>query len=138
VEQISWKMSNYQLTTVIPCHLQRYLKLTIKCILKNRDSVLDLYSIWCLRCYYPHIHRSCYYFSRSKTKIRRSLEICILYKLIFLFIDDDSKGIVHMSMNYSLKTLKQFIKLDHILLAPLTFSTYASVTFMFAVYTVVS
>ncbi len=78
-------------------------------------------------------------FLDQKRKLKGHLRSLVyINKFLFLFLGDDFKGVLHTSVNYSLKTLKQLIKLDHILLAPLTFSTYASVTFIFAVYTVVS
>ncbi|CAF4093188.1 unnamed protein product [Adineta steineri] len=54
--------------------------------------------------------------------------ICISIVFVIIFLDqkrklkgDNSKGVIHQSIDYSLLTLKQFKKLDHWLLIPIVF-----------------
>ncbi|CAF1467092.1 unnamed protein product [Adineta steineri] len=48
---------------------------------------------------------------------------------------DNSKGVIHQSIDYSLLTLKQFKKLDHWLLIPIVFWINSWEAFIFGIYT---
>ncbi|CAF1364504.1 unnamed protein product [Adineta steineri] len=66
--------------------------------------------------------------------------ISIVFVIIFLdqkrkVKDDDSKGLIRQSIHYSLSTMKQFKKLDHLLLAPVVFWINSWEAFIFGIYT---
>ncbi|CAF1115018.1 unnamed protein product [Adineta steineri] len=68
--------------------------------------------------------------------------ICISIVFVIIFLDqkrklkgDDSKGVIHQSIDYSLLTLKQFKKLDHWLLIPIVFWINSWEAFIFGIYT---
>ncbi|CAF1509809.1 unnamed protein product [Adineta steineri] len=68
--------------------------------------------------------------------------ICISIVFVIIFLDqkrklkgDDSKGVIHRSIDYSLLTLKQFKKLDHWLLIPIVFWINSWEAFIFGIYT---
>ncbi|CAF1235505.1 unnamed protein product, partial [Adineta steineri] len=68
--------------------------------------------------------------------------ICISIVFVIIFLDqkrklkgDNSKGVIHQSIDYSLLTLKQFKKLDHWLLIPIVFWINSWEAFIFGIYT---
>lgn len=136
--QISWQVSSHQLKETVTCHEQQYLNSKIECVLNSSHSILDLHSFWCPLRYYSNIYYSCYFFSRPKTKNERSLDVVSFHpSSLFVYRQRFWRCSKSLGDLFS-KNVQTVSKSRSSTLGSNGFSTYASVTFIFAVYTVVS